>query len=77
MAQKYRVTASSKVFRVEPGDTFERDLDPVTEARLIDSGAIEKVSNRRPSYRPPSPAISSFSATTEQVEPASGDEDKE
>lgn len=43
---KYRVTAPSKVFGVEPGKTFEREIDPVQEARLIDSGAITKVRRR-------------------------------
>ena len=30
-----------RVFDHEPGSTFEADLDPVQEARLIESGALQ------------------------------------
>ena len=50
--QKYRVTAPSKVFGVSPGDTFERELEPIQEARLLDSGAISKVAPKKAAKSP-------------------------
>ena len=50
-ASRYRVTAPTKVFGVEPGETFTREIPEVQEARLIASGAIERVR----SYRKPAP----------------------
>lgn len=49
---KYRVAGSRRVFGVEPGDTFERDIDPVTEERLLQGGAITRVSTRRRRLEP-------------------------
>lgn len=43
MPQRYRVSGASKVFGVAPGGTFERELDPVQEERLLKGGAITKV----------------------------------
>lgn len=46
MPQRYRVSGTSKVFGFEPGKTFERELDPVQEERLLQGGAIKKVRPR-------------------------------
>ena len=39
----YRVSGASKVFGVEPGETFEREIPPEQEAQLLAGGAIELV----------------------------------
>ena len=40
--QAYRVSGSQPVFGHQPGETFERDIAPEQEARLLASGAIKK-----------------------------------
>jgi pyruvate/2-oxoglutarate dehydrogenase complex dihydrolipoamide acyltransferase (E2) component len=40
---QYRVTAPTQVFGVDPGETFTRVIPVGQEARLLNSGAIEKV----------------------------------
>lgn len=37
---RYRVTAKSRVLGHEPDTTFEADLDPNQERRLLESGAL-------------------------------------
>lgn len=41
---EYRVVGNHSVFETAPGKTFKKSLDPAHEARLIDGGAIERVS---------------------------------
>jgi hypothetical protein len=38
--RKYRVNAPTPVLDHEPGETFEADLDPTLEARLLAGGAL-------------------------------------
>lgn len=67
MATRYRVTAPTKVFGVTPGNTFTRDLDPVTESRLIQSGAIKKVGGKAPAPKPAPTAPAETKAETAET----------
>lgn len=69
---KYKVAGSRRVFGVEPGDTFERDIDPVTEERLLQGGAITRVSTR--SYRRSEPEETTPASQAEQTEAAASEE---
>jgi hypothetical protein len=40
---RYRVSGSHEVLEHKPGEEFEADLDPVTEARLYVGGHIERL----------------------------------
>ena len=40
---KYEVIGSFDVFGVEPGETFDADLDEFDETRLVDGGHIARV----------------------------------
>lgn len=40
---RYRVAGPHEVLGHLPGEMFEADLDPVTEARLVLGGHIERV----------------------------------
>lgn len=41
MAKRYRVTAPTAVLDTEPGKTFEAELDPIQEERLLVGGHLE------------------------------------
>jgi len=60
---KYRVNASTAVLGHEPGETFEADLDPVLEQRLLDGGALTVPSAPSPAVKP---AASGADATKEK-----------
>lgn len=59
-----------RVLGHEPGSTFTADLDPVQEARLIQSGAIRPGGDA--SAAPPEPETGSTNLSPEQLEELEG-----
>lgn len=59
MGKKTYRAGPSKVFGVEPGETFEREIPPAQEARLLTSGAIKESRAQsvdvKPSEQTPAP----------------------
>jgi hypothetical protein len=51
--QTYRVNAPTAVLDHEPGDTFEADLDPVQEGRLLAGGHLVVDEASAPAFKPP------------------------
>jgi len=46
MKKRYRVTAPTRVLGVEPGEVFEREIDPAQEERLLKRGALVRVDDQ-------------------------------